>query len=82
MTSEEIVAVATHISETGDTVRGAARVFKVSKSTIHKSMTQDLQYVDSILYKKVKRVLMRNKLERHIRGGMATREKYRKLKGN
>lgn len=82
MTAENIKTIATHMDETGDTVRRTAEIFKVSKSTIHKNMTQNLKYVDPMLYKKVGEVLKRNKSERHIRGGMATREKYRKLKEN
>lgn len=80
MTSKEILAVATYISETGDTVRGTAEVFKTSKTTVHKNVTQNLKYVDPILYKEVQNVLLKNKAERHIRGGIATREKFRRKK--
>ncbi len=66
-----------YIIETGATVRGTAKVFKVSKSTVHKDVTQKLSKECPQLYKEVKKVLERNKSERHIRGGMATRKKYK-----
>ena len=58
------------------TVRAAAQHFGCSKSTVHKYMTEYLESADSVLYEKVRRVLDQNKAERHIRGGMATKEKY------
>ncbi len=66
-----------YICETGATVRAAAKVFCVSKSTVHKDVTERLLKEDPELYKKVKTVLEKNKSERHIRGGMATRRKYK-----
>ena len=66
-----------YIIDTGSTVRAAAKVFKISKSTVHKDVTERLKHDDPQLYKKVKLVLERNKQERHIRGGMATRRKYK-----
>ena len=68
-------AVGRYIAETGDTVRGAAKVFGVSKSTVHKD-TKILKTVDYTLYCRVAEVLETNKQERHIRGGEATRSKY------
>jgi len=62
------------------TVRAAAKYFAVSKSTVHKDVTERLKELDKNLYKKVNSVLKQNKEERHIRGGIATREKYMKLK--
>ena len=62
------------------TVREAAKKFRVSKSTIHIHMEEKLPTIDPILYQKVRKVLDTNKAERHIRGGMATREKYKKLR--
>ena len=59
------------------TVRTAARVFGVSKSTVHKDVTERLLRDDPILYKAVNRVLQKNKQERHLRGGMATKLKYK-----
>ena len=66
-----------YILETGATVRAAAKVFKISKSTVHKDITERLYYENPQLYRQVKRVLEKNKQERHIRGGMATRRKYK-----
>ena len=59
------------------TVRAAAEWFGVSKSTVHKDVAERLKYVDPQLYKRVKTVLEINKAQRHIRGGIATRKKYR-----
>ena len=66
-----------YIIETGATVRAAAKVFKISKSTVHKDVTVRLKNESPALYSQVKTVLEKNKQERHIRGGMATREKYK-----
>lgn len=68
-----------HIASTGDTVRGAGEKFGVSKSTVHKDVTERLRYIDAELYEAVKNILEVNLSERHLRGGNATREKY---KGN
>ena len=68
--------IACFISENNATVRAAARQFGCSKSTVHKYMTAYLESVDPVLYEKVRRVLDQNKAERHIRGGMATKQKY------
>ena len=73
---ERAVALGEYILETGATVRGAARVFCVSKSTVHKDVTSRLRRVDRSLYVRVQRVLAHNKRERHLRGGLATRRKY------
>ena len=64
------------VLETGATVRAAAERFGVSKSTVHKDVTQRLLHVQPSLAKEVRAVLDLNKSERHIRGGMATKEKY------
>ena len=61
---------------TNSTVRAAAKEFKVSKSTVHKDVTERLQEISPSLAAQVKSVLDVNKAERHIRGGLATREKY------
>lgn len=66
-----------YIIDTGATVRAAAKVFKVSKSTVHKDVTERLSRRNPALYKKVRCVLEHNKEERHIRGGLATRRKYK-----
>ena len=74
-------AVGRYIAETGDTVRGAAKVFGVSKSTIHKD-TKTLKNENYTLYCRVAQVLDTNRQERHIRGGIATRDKYKTLRNN
>ncbi len=73
---ERCVMLASYIVETGDTVRAVAKKFGVSKSTVHKDVTQTLKKMDKSLYEKVKVVLEKNKSERHIRGGEATKQKY------
>ena len=73
---ERAVAIGRYVAESGDTVRGAARGFNISKSTAHKDLTYKLRQLDKGLYAQVAKVLETNKNERHIRGGMATREKY------
>lgn len=69
--------LAVWIIENGATVRAAAKRFGVSKSTVHKDMTERLEQVDRSLYQQVRLVLEQNKAERHIRGGDATRRKYK-----
>ena len=69
--------LAVYMIETGATVRAAARHFGISKSTVHKDLSQRLQQCNPGLYQQVRRVLDLNKQERHIRGGMATRRKYK-----
>ena len=59
------------------TVRAAAKQFGVSKSTVHKDLTERLEKIDPALYQQVRQLLDRNKAERHIRGGIATRRKYK-----
>ncbi len=66
-----------YILNTGATVRAAAKVFKISKSTVHKDVTERLRHDNPQLYRSVKMVLEKNKNERHIRGGMATKRKYK-----
>lgn len=65
-----------YIVENGATVRSAAKQFGVSKSTVHKDVSQRLKYIDRSLYREVRDVLELNKAQRHIRGGMATKRKY------
>ena len=69
--------LAVYILENRATVRAAAARFGVSKSTVHKDMTERLPHMDPALYKQVRRLLDINTAERHIRGGLATRRKYR-----
>lgn len=66
-----------YIIDTGATVRATAKVFKISKSTVHKDVTERLHNINRELYRQVDTVLQKNKSERHIRGGMATRRKYK-----
>ncbi len=73
---ERCIKLAEYVIEKGATVRSAAAVFGVSKSTVHKDLSFRLAYVNKALYEEVSRVLAKNKAERHIRGGEATREKY------
>ena len=75
---ERAIELGEYIIENKATVRSTAKKFGVSKSTVHKDVAQRLQYVDPQLYRKVKDILEINKAQRHIRGGMATRLKYKK----
>ena len=68
--------VAVYMLETNGTVRGAASKFGVSKSTVHKDISDRLKFISPSLYSKVKNLLETNKSERHIRGGNATKIKY------
>ena len=72
--------IAQYIIESGATVRTAAQVFKISKSTVHKDVTERLLKINPALYEEARAVLLENKRERHIRGGEATREKYARLR--
>ena len=65
-----------YIIDNKSTVREAAKVFGISKSTVHKDITEKLQTVNNELYKEVFKILQINKLERHLRGGEATRKKF------
>jgi len=69
--------LAVYMIETGATVRAAARHFGISKSTVHKDLQQRLPQYNRSLYEKVRQVLDINKQQRHIRGGIATRKKYK-----
>ena len=69
--------LAVYIIETGATVRAAANHFGISKPTVHKDLQQRLPRCNPFLYSQVRKVLDRNKMERHIRGGMATRRIYK-----
>ena len=68
--------LAVYIIETGATVRAAARHFGISKSTVHKDLTQRLKQYNYTLYTQARQILDKNKEERHIRGGLATKRKY------
>ncbi len=73
---KRVLEVSRYISRTKATVRDTARVFGVSKSTVHKDVTERLPKINRELAQKVKSVLDYNKAERHLRGGAATRRKY------
>ena len=78
---ERAVEIANYIVENGATVRQTAKKFGVSKSTVHKDVTETLRFVNRPLWEEVRRVLLQNKEERHLRGGEATRIKYSALHG-
>ena len=74
---ERVLGIAEYIVESNSTVREAAKRFGVSKSTVHKDVSERLMQINPTLAQEVRKVLDVNKAERHIRGGQATREKYR-----
>ena len=74
--NDRVLEEAKYLIKTWDTVRGAAKVFGLGKSTVHKDVTERLKKIDYESYQKVKIVLEKNLAERHIRGGEATRKKY------
>lgn len=75
------VVLGEYLAEHQTTVRQAAAVFGVSKSTVHKDVTETLRFVNRSLWERVREVLLQNKAERHLRGGEATRIKYCALHG-
>ncbi len=75
--TERVIKEAEYVAKTGATVRATAKVFLSSKSTVHKDVTERLRLIDKELYKAVRRVLEKNLKERHVRGGEATRRKYK-----
>ena len=77
---ERCVVLGLYIVENNTTVRATASRFGISKSTVHKDVTQNLKNINKSLYLDVKSVLERNKEERHLRGGEATKKKYNKVK--
>ena len=74
--AERVVVLANYMIDTKATVRQTAKKSGISKLTVHKDVACRLKSIDYALYKKVKPVLEENKAERHLRGGMATKEKY------
>ncbi len=78
---ERVLELADYILESGATVRQAAKKFRISKSTVHKDITERLLEINPGLAAQVKAVLDNNKAERHIRGGLATKEKYQRAEG-
>ena len=79
-TAERAAALGTYIVKNNATVRAAAGAFGISKSTVFTDVTQTPKYQDAALWQAVRQVLDENKRQRHIRGGAATREKYRRAK--
>ena len=73
---ERAIDLAHYIIDSKDTVRGAAKKFGISKSTVHKDVSERLKKINPALAKEVRLILDENKAERHIRGGMATKLKY------
>ena len=80
MIEQRACELAVYIIETGATVRAAAQYMGISKSTVHKDLTQILPKYSVNLYNQVRPILEKNKAQRHIRGGNATKEKYRREK--
>ena len=76
---DRVITVADYIAKTGATVRAAAQKFGYSKSTVHKDVAERLRYIDDELFFKVRKVLDINLKERHLRGGEATKRKYKIL---
>ncbi|SHH95114.1 putative DeoR family transcriptional regulator, stage III sporulation protein D [Sporobacter termitidis DSM 10068] len=74
---ERACDLAAYIIESKATVRSAAKKFGISKSTVHKDLSERLEHINRPLYLQVKEVMEFNKAERHIRGGLATRLKYK-----
>jgi len=77
---ERAVSLAHYIIDSKDTVRGAAKKFGISKSTVHKDVSERLKKINPSLAKEVRMILDENKAERHMRGGMATKLKYSNMK--
>lgn len=78
---ERVLEVANYIIDSKATIRKTAKVFGVSKSTIHKDMTERLPKINPTIAKEAKDILDLNKAERHIRGGKATKMKYKAIEG-
>jgi len=76
---ERIKRTAVYILEHQSTVRATAAHFGISKSTVHKDVTERLRYMDAALFRQVREVLDTNKAERHLRGGIATKNKYQQV---
>ena len=76
---DRAIELATYITDTNSTVRVAAKKFGISKSTVHTDVTKRLKCINPALYKEVRKILEENKAQRHIRGGEATKEKYKHL---
>lgn len=80
MVESRALELGEYIAFSGATVRNAAKKFGISKSTVHKDVSERLKRIDPGLHRQVKQVLDTNKAQRHIRGGLATREKYDRVR--
>lgn len=78
--AQRVQELAVYMIETGATVRMAAKHFNISKSTVHKDLSQRLPQYNKRLYNQVREILEINKAERHIRGGLATKRKFEQIK--
>ena len=76
---ERVLNIANHINETHDTIRKTAKIYGYSKSTIHNDVSIKLKTIDFALYQRTKKILYENFAEKHIRGGAATKQKYKNL---
>lgn len=76
---ERCEKLARYIIENNTTVRETAKIFGISKSTVHKDITEKLSKVNNALFLEVEKILQKNKSERHLRGGEATKQKYLKI---
>lgn len=77
---DRAIELGEYIKNNNSTVRNAAKQFGISKSTVHTDVTARLKTISPSLYKDVRKILDENKAERHIRGGKATKEKYKNLR--
>lgn len=77
---QRVLTLADYICEQNATVRDAAKRFGVSKSTVHKDVSERLEQINPYIFKKARKVLDKNKAERHIRGGRATKQKFEEMK--
>ena len=77
---QRVLTLADYICEQNATVRDAAKRFGVSKSTVHKDVSERLEQINPYIFKKVRKVLDKNKAERHIRGGRPTKQKFEEMK--
>jgi len=76
---ERTLEIAKHITQTEDTIRTTAKIFNLSKSTVHNDLSKRLKFYDQEMYRRVQKILDKNFEEKHIRGGMATKQKYERL---
>ena len=76
---DRCIKLAEYLIDNNSTVRATAKYFGISKSTVHKDIAEKLPHIQIDLYRKAKAVLEKNKAERHIRGGQATKDKYKTL---